>query len=352
MDKKLINAVAGSGKTTLIIDYLDLEKKFLIFTYTENNFDNLKYKIIEKFGYMPKNICLYTYFRFLYNFCYRPYLSDQIKDHGIEWNQPPDFTRNLKQTNMRHFLNSYGKLYSNRIAKLLEVKCVEKLVANRLIKYFDYVFVDEIQDYGGYDINFLLKIVSNRINFMFVGDFFQHTYDTSRDGVVNKNLHKVLSKYIEKFKNEGFVIDDVTLKTSYRCPVSVCEFIQQKLNINIESNRVEKSSIMLLDKSDDIDKIVEENSIIKLFYQNSKKYLCNSMNWGESKGLDCFNDVCVVLNSSTYKLFVDDKLCELNPLTKNKLYVACTRTRGILYLVKEADLKKYKIQTPSDNTPF
>ncbi|MEK4387983.1 hypothetical protein MKZ25_19820 [Solibacillus sp. FSL W7-1464] len=34
INKKVINAVAGSGKTTLIIDKLDLEKKTLILTYT------------------------------------------------------------------------------------------------------------------------------------------------------------------------------------------------------------------------------------------------------------------------------------------------------------------------------
>ena len=50
MDKRIIFAVAGSGKTSLIIEKLTLEKRNLLITYTENNFINLRSKIINKFG--------------------------------------------------------------------------------------------------------------------------------------------------------------------------------------------------------------------------------------------------------------------------------------------------------------
>lgn len=44
MDKRIIFAVAGAGKTTTIINKLSLEEDSLIITYTENNFKNLKKK--------------------------------------------------------------------------------------------------------------------------------------------------------------------------------------------------------------------------------------------------------------------------------------------------------------------
>jgi hypothetical protein len=67
------------------------------------------------------------------------------------------------------------------------------------------------------------------------------------------------------------------------------------------------------------------------------------MNWGDSKGLDSFGDVCVVLNKGTYKAYTQNTLKALAPLTKNKFYVACTRTKGNLYFIQEAQIGHYKI---------
>ena len=72
MDKRVMFAVAGSGKTTLLVKRLSLEKRALIITYTENNYRHLRDSIIKRFGHVPKNINLLSYFTFLYSFCYRP----------------------------------------------------------------------------------------------------------------------------------------------------------------------------------------------------------------------------------------------------------------------------------------
>ena len=71
MDKKVIFAVAGSGKTTYILNQLSLENRSIIITYTNNNIKNLKNGIIEKFGFFPDNITLLPYFSFLYSSCYK-----------------------------------------------------------------------------------------------------------------------------------------------------------------------------------------------------------------------------------------------------------------------------------------
>ena len=67
MDKTVIFAVAGSGKTTHIVNSLSREKRSLIITYTIANYENLYKKIIRKFdGEWPNNITLMRYFTFLY----------------------------------------------------------------------------------------------------------------------------------------------------------------------------------------------------------------------------------------------------------------------------------------------
>ena len=63
MDKRVIFAVAGSGKTTYIVDSLSRDKRSLIVTYTVGNYNNLCRKISEKFnGDWPENIWVMGYF--------------------------------------------------------------------------------------------------------------------------------------------------------------------------------------------------------------------------------------------------------------------------------------------------
>ena len=89
MDKRVILAVAGSGKTSDLVASLDEEQRFLIVTYTELNHDNLRRKIIQRFGYFPVNITLYTYFSFLHGFCYRPFLRSAKNTKGMTFELPP-----------------------------------------------------------------------------------------------------------------------------------------------------------------------------------------------------------------------------------------------------------------------
>ena len=46
MDKRVIFAVAGAGKTTYIVNRLSRGKRSLIITYTNANYNNLRKKII------------------------------------------------------------------------------------------------------------------------------------------------------------------------------------------------------------------------------------------------------------------------------------------------------------------
>ena len=80
--------------------------------------------------------------------------------------------------------------------------------------------------------------------------------------------------------------------------------------------------------------------MVKLFYQKSYSYTGNCENWGNTKGLDNFQDVCVVLNPTTFKAFKEDKLQTLPPTTKNKLYVACARANRNLHFASEKLLKE------------
>lgn len=345
MDKRIILAVAGAGKTTTIINKLSLEENSLIITYTENNFKNLKKRVIDKFGYLPDSIKIYTYFNFLYSFCYKPFLTNRLKSKGINFKQEiPEYSKRVKDTNRLYYRDKTNRLYHNRIAKLLAKADVIENINKRIEKYFNNMFVDEIQDFGGHDFNLLNFLTQANVNINFVGDFFQHTFDTSKDGNVNQNLYNDLAKYIKRFEQMGLIIDTRSLGKSYRCSSTVCNFVKEKLDVNIESHNDNTTNISYIEEISEIKEIFENNSIVKLFYQNSNKYNCFSMNWGKSKGQDHYNDVCIVLNASTLKKYKENNLLSLPASTRNKLYVACTRCRGDLYLVDEKLVRNYKIK--------
>ena len=327
MDKRIILAVAGSGKTTYLVEQVPSDKRSLILTYTTSNIKNLRDMIISQFGGFPKNIRLQTYFTFLYSFCIQPFLMDEYKLKGLLYKQNPI----IKAIGDRRYLTINNRLYFNRAAKFIEAKGLYSEINKRLEKYYQYLFIDEIQDFAGHDFNLLEYISCSNINTLYVGDFFQHTFDTSRDGNVRKSLYKNYEDYKNNFEKLNFFVDEKTLVKSRRCSPQVCKYIRDNLNINIESHRDNKTEVKYIDNKQEIDNIIKDDDIIKLFYQEHYLYKCKTKNWGGSKGENIYDDICVVLNANTLKYFMKNKLKELPQQTLNKLYVAISRAHGNVY---------------------
>lgn len=341
MDKNVIFAVAGSGKTSRLVAALDEAQRFLLVTYTEANYENLRDKVIERFGYLPPNIAIYTYFRFLHSFCYRPFLRSKKNTRGVIFSLPPTFPR-YGLTDDRRYMSSGRRLYANRLAKYITESGLIGEVVARIEKYFDVFFVDEVQDFAGHDFNFLMDISVADVNVSFVGDFYLHTFDTSRDGNVNASLHDDYSAYKKRFARANLKVDTDSLKKSHRCSKSVCDFISERIGIEIEAHEDRPSIVHLEDDPAAVAAIYEDSGIVKLFYEEHHKYECFSQNWGPSKGVDRYQDICVVLNPGSVKAWHRGSFRDINVKTRNKLYVACSRARGNLTFVPESLLKTYK----------
>ena len=284
MDKRVVFAVAGSGKTTTIINSLSPDKRSLIVTYTNGNYNNILRRISEKFnGRWPESIHVMKYFTFLYKFCYKPFLSDEIKAKGICFEKNRRFD---KKSNIAYYISEERYIYSNRLALLIEEKGYIKDVLQRLEEYFDEFIIDEIQDIAGRDFSFLEKLMEANINMLFVGDYYQHTYDTSNDGNKNKKLFDSFDHYESRFTRKGFISDKTSLARSWRCSHGVCEFITDKLGIKISSNKKpteEGSDMVFVNDKNQIEEIMSDKNITKLHYNGSKECGMEHKNWGGSK---------------------------------------------------------------------
>ena len=90
--------------------------------------------------------------------------------------------------------------------------------------------------------------------------------------------------------------------------------------------------------------ILEDDTVVKLVWNNAKRYSFNAVNWSYSKG-DTYNAVCIILTDKVADIQNDDfDVHSLTQITKNKLYVAITRTKGDLYFVKKDVFDKVKEQ--------
>ena len=336
--KSITFAVAGSGKTTQLIRDLNLTSRVLFIVYTNNNLFNIQKGITDKFGYMPANIQCYTYFSFLFSWGIRPFsIPDFPRITGLTYDVPSIF---FKKNNINHYIKN-GKIYHSRAYDFINNYGLETKLLDRISKFFDTVYIDEVQDFAGYDFDFITQLGHAPFSVICVGDFFQHTFDTSRDGTKNKNLHHDYDAYKKKFGGYSFASP---LLICYRCPSAVCSFVSSKLGISMMPDPQNLVSVdpLLVTNIDEIRQIMEDTSITKLFYQESNKYRCIAMNWGECKGIS-LPHVCVILNRKTYSLFQADRLRELAPATKNKFYVACTRTRGQLLFISEDKIVNWKL---------
>lgn len=338
--KIVILAVAGAGKTRKIVEMLNQNQRFLILTYAIKNEENIRELVIGKFGFFPTNVILSTYFSFLFNFCIRPFdipcgAGEVV---GLNFDERP--SSYLK--GYARYVDASGRIYASRAYDFVKECKFKTKIAQHIIKFFDYVIIDEVQDFAGYDFDFIEDLGSWKINTLLVGDFFQHTFDTSRDGTKNKGLHQSFECYKKRLARY-FTIDEKSLSTSYRCSRGVCDFVRRCLDISIfpnSKNSLDNPPRLLVDE-DEITRVIRDPTIVKLFFRESYKYDCRGENWGACKGVT-YENVCVVLNKTTYMKYTEGHLKGLAPSTKNKFYVACTRPSKTLFFVEEARLEKFK----------
>lgn len=340
MDKTVTFAVAGSGKTRSIVEKIAPGRRALVLTYTTNTEQDLRDRIALKFGSVPDGVSVTTYFSFLNRFCYKPFLQSTMRSRGISFAAPSRESMQFSLENRARFIQG-DRVYHCRMAKLLSVKgCVPEL-QRRLERYYDDVFVDEVQDFGGHDFNFLVELSSAKVRMGLVGDFYQHTFSTSHDGNVNQSLHTDYAAYRQRFANAGFEVDTASLSKSHRCSSEVCKHIVDSIGVPIASEESVVSTVRVVDSAADADRLHADPKTVKLFMETHWRYDCYSHNWGACKGLDHFQDVCVVLNDKSWCQFAKGELAQAKPIIRNKLYVAFSRARGNLYIAPEKLFKKF-----------
>jgi DNA helicase-2/ATP-dependent DNA helicase PcrA len=361
-NNKLLIAAAGSGKTTFLIDEAMKFRgeKILITTYTRENEEEIKNKFILKYKHIPSYITIQTWFSFLIQHGAKPYqgVFDEMlfsyKINGMLFNNSNyGFKFFSKKDNrwisykedgefMQHYFAGQGKILSDRLPKFVVKANIASAgeVIKRISRIYSHIFVDEVQDLAGYDLEILKLLFRSNSNIILVGDPRQVTYLTHHETKYNKYKNGKIKEFIttECKRPISCFIDEVSLNKSHRNNKAICDYSSRlydtKLFAPIEpcecdscrSYEKEYEGIYLV-RPENVDDYLSKFNPIQLRWSINKEVHPNYkvLNFGESKGKTF--DRVLIYPTKEMETWVYNNEHKLATETIAKLYVAITRAK-------------------------
>lgn len=341
---KVIIASAGSGKTTHIVEQaLSVSnKKVLITTYTNENLEQINSYLIKKNGYIPKNITVMSWFSFLLQDGVRPYQSlltprDRIKT--IIFDKIPASLRYIQKSSVdKYFFTKNNNIYRDRVA---EFACLSNdgsqgLVIQRLQKIYDHIFIDEFQDFSGYDLNYLEKLLNSSISIDAVGDPRQATFSTN-NSLKNKQYKKSkIIIWIEKMK-KAKLLSVEEKNDCHRCNQQICDFADMLFPTLSKTNSCNTEvtghdGIFCICRNKVSDYVTKYHPIILRYNKNTNTMNFPANNIGSSKGRT-YDRVLIFPTQPMINYLYSKDLSKAGDISK--LYVAITRAKYSVAFVIE-----------------
>lgn len=333
---RVVVACAGSRKTTFIVDEaLALpDKRILITTYTNDNIDQIKDYFFQRVGAVPANVTVVPWYTFLLGDCVRPYQNHMVtadRVRTIFFGQVPHASKFVKKANTeRYFLADGCDIYSERMADFV-CECDQRsggLVMKRLSHMFDYVFVDELQDLAGYDLDILQMLCKSPIGVLAVGDPRQATFSTN-NSAKNKQFKKShIIEWIKQKHQEGLLSLEERVEC-YRSNQTICDLADSLYpDMSKAVSKCEVATghdgIFTISKSDVLAYLDQHKPIILRHSKKTDTMGLPALNIGLSKG-KTFDRVLIFPTKPMLK-FLKTRDPE-DAGDSAKLYVAVTRAR-------------------------
>lgn len=371
-ENRLLIASAGSGKTTQIVDEaLSITNgNVLITTYTQANEREIKKKIIQKKKSIPSNITIQTWFSFLIQHGVKPYqgvLNDEMFEKRVkgllltqgESGVKYRFKRggrfipvryNEEEEFQQHYFSKEMKIYSDKLSKFVDRVNIETggEVISRISRIFSNIFIDEVQDLAGYDLELIKQLFKSDSRILLVGDPRQVTYLTHLESKNRKYRNGRIKDFlVEKCKSlikDG--IDEESLKYSHRNNEMICKYsslLYPDLPESVPCKCCERIDTghdgVFLIHPDNVEYYLDTFNPLQLRW-NSSKDIDQSypvMNFGESKGLT-FDRVLIYPTKDMLR-WIQDSSVNLSESARAKFYVGLTRAKFSAAIVFNFDDK-------------
>lgn len=328
-----VMAAAGSRKTQHIVDCVvgDPTKRVLVTTYTTENLGQLQSRLSLGTSLVPSHVRLMGWFSFLVNECARPYQSTIFDDIGVINGLNFKGERSPYQPRRdphRFYLDRTGSMYREGVS---DFACRANdasggLVIKRLSGMFDHIYIDEVQDLAGYDLDLLDLLMNSPIGLTMVGDPRQATYVTNTS---SRNRRSRGSGIAEWFGDRSDRCDIDNRTVSYRCNQAICDFADGlypnlPATTSLNSEVTGHDGIFAIKRAEVLDYVEKYTPKVLRYQQRTDTMRLDAMNIGVSKG-STFDRVLLFptrpmlayLNSGDPEKAGD----------RSKLYVAVTRAK-------------------------
>ena len=263
------------------------------------------------------------------------------------------------------YFNKDMRLYTDKLARFV-FRANKKSFGNvidRISRIYPTIFIDEVQDLAGYDLEILKLLYHSSSTVYCVGDPRQVTYYTHWERKNEAYRNGRIKEYVEKecYKRDKIQIDDETLCMSHRNNQQICDFSSKlypscpkvnSCNCSACHNvSVEHQGIYIVKKSD-LERYLAKYNPVQLRYSISTKTstLYRSQNFGQSKG-KTYDRVIIYPTNKIMQWLKDNSVC-LPEETRSKLYVAITRARySVAFLIPDEECDEVsKLEIWNDET--
>jgi len=348
-NNKLVIAAAGSGKTTYLVDKAKSikDENVLITTYTEANEAEIKKKFN---GRISPNITIQTWFSFLLKHGVRPYqsiLEDELHNKRV------GFYLTEKKSGLRYYVGKrpvyWGednffkyyftnqiKIYSDKISRFI-IKCNERIgneVIDRISRIYPNIFIDEVQDLAGWELEILKMLFNSNSNILLVGDPRQVIYLTHTPQKYAKYKYGKIKEFIESECTSGICeIDTSTFNFTHRNNKEISEFASKlypeydvctpcKCKICRDYSKSHEGIFLVKEK--DVNKYCRSFSQLPIILRFNNSVFPD-WNFGKSKGLT-FDRVLIYPTQKIRNYLINGDISKIETV-KAKFYVALTRAR-------------------------
>ncbi len=361
MENELLIAAAGSGKTThLVREALECDNTVLITTFTEENEKEIRKKFVKlNNGVIPSNITIQTWFSFLLEHGAKPYqgtLTDGKinglllvnEKSGVKFKNAKGIPICYKEDEIdKHYFTKDYQIYSDKLSKFA-VKCNGKskgYLIERISSLFKYIFIDEVQDMAGYDLEFIKLLFNTDTVIKLAGDPRQVTYHTHFSDKYKKykdgKIHDFILKECKKLKCN---INTETLKGSWRNNQYICDFANSIFpeyeQCKTRSKDVTEHDGVFLLEEKDVEEYLKRYSPLQLRNNKGTKgvnYNYSVKNFGESKGSTV--DRVLIYPTATITNWILHNKEITSFKSKCQLYVAVTRAKHSVAIVCKDGIK-------------
>jgi DNA helicase-2/ATP-dependent DNA helicase PcrA len=349
LNNRVIIASAGSGKTTTIVDDAcgDDTRRAAIITYTNNGREEITAKAYQRFGCVPPQVHISTWYAFLLRHFVRPYQNclHDPRVAGIQFVNGRSAPYVREDIIGRHYFSGPDRIYVDKVSKFA-CKVIEKtdgLPLQRFEQIFDRLFIDESQDLAGYDLELVEMLLKSNIEIMLVGDHRQATYSTNSAAKNKKYGGPNIVLKFEEWEKAGFCGIDYH-NYSHRCIQAICDLADQfhpKAPDTESRNTVVTGhdGVFAVRKSH-VSTYMDTYNPKPLRYSRATKNIPgNPLNYGTAKGMT-FERTLIYPHGPLKKYLLTGDLKDAGKEI-DKIYVAITRARqSVAFVIDDNTIAK------------